>query len=543
MLGVLLLAACEDSGLSGGEYTVVVQVGEEQTVYTYDRQVTIGQFLQEKNIRFGDPDQINYPTNSQIKDGMKIKITRVTERTDCEEIVLPYETEMRRTQGLRPGETQLGQPGANGIGKVCYLVTEHNGVEVSRGEIKPRPNPIATPRPEIIYIGSEPMETLVPIKGVLAYISGGQAWVIRGNTANARSLTLDGRLDGRVFELSADGRRLLYTRRSTADDADPNFSNELWVIMDTTADVAKPVQLIPEDVRVAQWVPGRTAPTVSYSTATAKPDGTGWNAYNDLYLMQLEADDGTVVDIEELISPNALGIYADWGRRFEWSLDGSQLAWANANSVGLVNLEGGDTVFEQLLSFTEFETSFSRSWVWVPTLSWSEDGFLITTVHGPPFGTESPQDSIVFDLAVVNPASGLQVNPFTPQYPDFEASGLWANPVYSPMFEGPDGDPTYYVAYFQAREPYNSPSSEYDIVLADSDGSNPRVLFPGPDRPGLRGQDLARQDVVNSIAWSPDASKIAMIYQDNLWIVDVQTGVDYQITNDGQASRPRWMGD
>jgi len=73
-------------------------------------------------------------------------------------------------------------------------------------------------------------------------------------------------------------------------------------------------------------------------------------------------------------------------------------------------------------------------------------------------------------------------------------------------------------------------------VVADRDGSNARVVFPGAERPGLR------PDPEDGIAWSPSARQIALIYQGNLWVIDVKTGQAYQITSDGQASRPRWSG-
>src|SRR5690606_7013017 len=102
--------------------------------------------------------------------------------------------------------------------------------------------------------------------------------------------------DGRVFDLSPDGRRLLYTV-STEDPADPEFSNELWAILDTSASVPQPVQLVPEDVRVAQWVPGQPTATVAYSTANPATEAPGWRAYNDLYVMQLDPETGEVLGV------------------------------------------------------------------------------------------------------------------------------------------------------------------------------------------------------------------------------------------------------
>ena len=526
---LILLSACGGTtGTSSQDFTITVDVDGGRTAYRYSKQVSVGKFLEDVGIVLGEYDEVNPLLQTQIRDGMRITITRVVHREECENQELPYETERQPTQGLQPGEEVLGQTGENGQLQVCYRIVEKDGVPVSRDKISEIV--IKEPRNEIIFVYSEPSETLIPIEGVLTFISGGQAWIIEGITTNQNPLTESGYLDGRVFDLSADGRQLLYTR-STPDEDDPPFSNELWAILDTKANFPQPVQLVPEDVRQAQWLPD--APyTVSYSTAKPRDDNIGWQAYNDLHLAQIDPDSGEMIpsSFEELIAPNALGSYAYWGRRFVWSPDGRYLAWANADSIGRVNLKTGE--FETLLTFPEyapFLERFQGATVWVPPLSWSEDGHLITVIHGPPYADEAPEDSIVFDVAVIDVENGLVVNPLFPQ------AGIWANPTYSPTFQAPDGNPTYRVAYFQAREPLNSPGTQYDLVVADRDGSNAQIVFPGPDRPGFRAPDPE-----DGIAWSPNGRQIAVIYQKNLWIIDLKTDQAYQITRDGMASRPRW---
>jgi hypothetical protein len=78
----------------------------------------------------------------------------------------------------------------------------------------------------------------------------------------------------------------------------------------------------------------------------------------------------------------------------------------------------------------------ARSVVWVPTLSWSDDGRLITTAHGKPYGAESPEESIIFNTAVLDVADGFQVDSLFPQ------SGIWTNPTYSPMVQDATGNPS-----------------------------------------------------------------------------------------------------
>lgn len=524
VLALLALGACQDAGPKSGEFTVTVDVDGHSYVYRYNKKISVGQFLEQVDITLNELDEVNPSMYTQLHDGIHITIARIVEEQDCHDETLPFELDTRPSQALAPGAQQLMQAGADGTVRVCDLVTKRDGVEIDRHES----SRVVTKEPvdEIIYVGSEPPDTLIPIEGVLTYLSGGQAMIIEGNTTALRPLTSDGYLDGRVFELSQNGRQLLYTR-STPDDADPDFANELWAILDTADQTPTPVRLVPNDVRDAQWVPGQRTYTVSYSTATPTTDGVGWRALNDLYLMQLDPESGEPIGLPELVVPgNALGIYAYWGRRYAWSPDGTQLAWANGDSVGVVDLETGE--YTTLLSFTDYTPLLARSSVWVPTLSWSDDGRLITMVHGAPYGDESPENSIVFDTAVVDPVSTLQVNPF------FEKTGIWTCPTYSPIVTGPDGTQTYYVAFFKARDPLNSLGTQYDLWVADSDGSNARIIFPSPDRTGFR------PDPEDGIAWSPKARQLAFIYQNNLWLYDFETGLAHPITSDGQASRPRW---
>ncbi len=524
LLCLLVITGCQNSDPKSDEFTVTVEVDGEHLAYRYNKHASVGQFLSEIGVTLGEYDEVNPLLQTQVRDRTRITITRVIKTDECENQTEPFTTQQQLVQGLKPGETKVGQTGENGITQVCYRVTLKDGAQTSRDEISRIS--IKDPRPEIIYVGSEPTGTLIPIEGVLTYVSNGQAMIIQGNTANLNPLTEDGYLDGRVFDLSQDGRQLLYTRR-TADENDPQFSNELWSILDTTAAFPQQVQLIPEDVRTAQWVPGQRTYTVSYSTANL--DGAGWRAYNDLYIMQLDPDTGEPLpnELKVIMSSNSLGSYSYWGRRFAWSPDGTYLAWANADSLGLVDLDKGE--FTTLLSFREYAPLLELSAVWIPTLSWSDDDHLVTIAHGPSYADEAPEDSVIFDMAVADVVNGFQVNPLIPQI------GIWANPAYSPVVQGADGNPSYSIAYLQARVALNSPGTQYDLWIADRDGSNAREVFPGEDRAGLRSPDPE-----DGIAWSPTARQIALIYQGNLWIVEVKTGQAYQITSDGQASRPRW---
>jgi hypothetical protein len=74
-------------------------------------------------------------------------------------------------------------------------------------------------------------------------------------------------------------------------------------------------------------------------------------------------------------------------------------------------------------------------------------------------------------------------------------------------------------------------------MVMDRDGSNRRALFPAEGASGLEPQ---------KVAWSPEPLKdssgfaLAVLYENNLWLVDSETGETWQITGDGLTSRVDW---
>jgi resuscitation-promoting factor RpfB len=103
----------------------------------------------------------------------------------------------------------------------------------------------------------------------------------------------------------------------------------------------------------------------------------------------------------------------------------------------------------------------------------------------------------------------------------------------------------YKIGYLQALFPEQSETSRYRLTVMDRDGSNRRSLFPPQDKPGMEPKQ-------NWGDWSPaplpegsaesDGSNYAMtvIYEGNLWIVNVHSGTAIQITGDGLTSRVLW---
>ncbi len=500
----------------------VVANGRELS-FRYTEPITVEQFLAEAEIEF-DPatDRVNPQLWTQIFDGIRITIVHVEEDEYCEDVTIPFERQIRPSENLDPGEEQPASAGKNGIEEICYRVHIENGIPGEPAEI--RRTIIEEAKPEIVFVGPSEEVEPVPVQGTLAYINNGNAWIIRGSSTRKRPLTFSGDLDNRVLSLSPDGRNLLIARETDTDTA---FGNQLWLINDTISDSTRPVSLIPQDVLYAEWVPEREN-TISYSTAEPRQAAPGWNALNDLWIMRIDTETGEQININEVLGGGTNGgLYSWWGRQYEWSPNGDRLAWIHADSIGLIDLEEKE-LEDPLVTYPVVDPQLGN-WSWRTRVSWSFDNdYLLTTVHGQPVGAESPENSFVFDVSVVA-VDGSLVAELVPR------AGIWSIPEYSPQVINDNSQfPKGYIAYLRAREWENNRNGDYDLVVADRDGSNARIIFPpSPQQPGLSAQ-------VGELAWSPDGRQIAFIYLGNVWIVDVESGVAHQLTVDGGASRPVW---
>jgi Tol biopolymer transport system component len=515
---ILILAAGLLSGCEGNTaQTIVISIvadGRERAVQQ-SSPITVGELLRQQEIDLGTLDEVNPPLFTQISDGMRITVARVQQTTECQNQEIPFREQRILNEGLRPGEERLGQAGQNGVEQVCYRITIRDGrqldpVETSR-------TLVTAAQDLVIYIGPTGELDPVPITGTLAYVSSGNAWVMRGSSTTKRPLTETGDIDERVFRLSPDGRALLFARMTPQSQRQTAF-NRLWLLADTTLDM-EPVALVPQNVLYADWVPGADN-TISYSTGEPRAAAPGWESYNDLLIMRVDPQTGDSIGLREVVERSQGGLYGWWGTQFQWSPDGSRLAWMRADAVGVVNLDTGDLT--PLISYPVFNTR--QSWSWRATVSWTQNAnLLLTTIHGDPIGSEPPESSPAFHVAAVDPAGSFGV-------PIVRNTGIWSQPRFSPTL--PDGSA--YIAYLRARDLSNSinETAAYDLVIADRDASNPRALFPQPDQAGLTA--------TASPTWSPDGAMIAFIYQGNLWVVDVASGVAHQLTLDGRASRPVW---
>ena len=503
-----LMAACQTQ-----PNQVFIEVDGRRQTLTTEAQ-TVRDALTEANIILESLDRVSPDLYTHLEPGVVIEVTRVVEDDETEREVIPFERQIVTNEALNPGETKIAQLGVNGEAEITIRVVYENGAEVSRREVSREV--VIEPQPEILVVGPEGELPAITIDGTIAYLANGNAWLMRDTSSGRRTLTTEGDLDGRVFDLSPDGRYLAYTRQLT-DEIDLPL-NELWLA--STAIINEPpVSLDIQGVLYAEWSPVISQSRLIYSTAERTSNPPGWQANNDLWLLTLprKASNSKPKSVE-LLPANTQGLYPWWGMNFAWSPDGQNLAYARADQIGIitVSLTQTLTVSDSLTILAEFTPLQTFSdWVWVPQLSWSTDGqFISAAIHGPSLTTEAPEDSQVFDLWLFS-ADGSVSAKIADQV------GMWANPVW-----GETG-----IAFGEAMNPLQSSTSRYTLQLIDRDGSNQRQIFPISSDTGVEFPEMA---------WSPLNESLLFIDNGDLYLMTSPGSPPRQLTQDSQASFPQW---
>ena len=479
----------------------------------------VEELLKEAGITLGNLDRVEPTLFTSLSKNDVVTVVRVREEFDTVQEVIPYERQTVRTELLPDGETRISQPGENGSKETTFRQLYEDNQPAGDPAIV-KTVILVQPVPEIMLVGAQSSFAPLQIQGRLAYLSGGNAWVMDSSTANRRTVITSGDLDGRVFSVSPNGDWLLFTRKSNLPTE--KEINTLWVV-NLTDPQAKSINLkVSNIVHFADFVPWLSN-TVAYSTVEPRNTAPGWQANNDLIFRKFSSS-GAVGQPAEVIASNTGGVYGWWGTNYIFSPDEKSIAYSRPDGIGLVNIS--ENSLSPLLDNVPLQTG--SDWTLIPGLTWGADSqSLFVVTHAPPPGLVKPEESPYFDITALSLANSTNVQMV-------EQSGMFAYPMSSPAEKGDDTS-SYKIAYLQAIFPDQSESSRYKLAIMDRDGSNRRVLFPPEGSAGLAPQTLV---------WSPQGEGqteyLGFIYQGNIWLVDVSTGEAHQITGDGLANKLAW---
>ena len=516
----LLIAGCRPPQIGQDDITVQVLADGKTRRITVPAGSTADQAIKAAGLELKEIDKSDPPLYTVLSQAAVITVTRVGEEFVTEETIIPFERQIARNETLPEGETRLVQPGVNGLRETTYRILLEDGVETSRTRVKVVDLREAVP--EIVMVGAQSAFAPLVITGKLVYLSGGNAWLMEGTTANRRPLVTSGDLDGRIFSLSPDGEWLMFSRKSTKPPEEE--INTLWAVS-LTKSSAKPFSLgIRNVVHSAVWTPSSKA--VAYTTVEPRLTAPGWQANNDVYKVTIGNDWASKP--QKVLEANSGGIYGWWGMELNYSPEGI-LGYARPDQIGLVDQQKNELT--PLLDITPLQTH--SDWAWVPGVVWGADSqTLFYVAHAAPPNLVSAEESPNFDLAATSTANKSTVHLI-------RQSGMFAYPSASSLtlLKTNDKEKSYQLAYLQAIFPEQSENSRYRLVVMDRDGSNRRELFPAPDAPGLQPQQ---------VVWAPQPLNgqvgdfISLIYQGNLWLIDSGNGQAFQVTGDGLIIRLDW---
>lgn len=512
----ILLASCS-AAISQTDVSmpVTIAVDGSNASIPVEPGLTVKSALEKGGIILSPLDRVSPDLDTLLISGQVITVTRVREEFEVVENTLPFERQTVKNETMPEGQTLLIQTGSNGLQQATYRMLFEDEVLVSRNVFKTEE--LFQARPEIIMIGVQAPFSAVQIPGKIAFLSGGNAWLMDGSSSHRQPLVTTGDLDGRVFTLSPKADWLLFSRKRIEDSQDS--INSLWVI-ETGREEAKPISLgIQNIVHHAAWVPDPNL-LITYSTVEPRSTAPGWQANNDLHLIYLTAR-GEISVHKELLEANTGGVYGWWGMNFSWSPFGDKVAFAQPDSVGVIDAEKGSVV--PLKPVTPLQTR--SDWAWVPSITWSRDGVLYTVNHAVSPTSPIAEQSPVFDLTAILPgSSGMVV-----LAPD---AGMFSSAYPSPR----SSDNRFLLAYLQAVFPDQSETSRYHLMVMDQDGSNRSRIFPLEGSTGIDPQQV----FWSPLPFSDQDHRLALVYQGNLWFVNPYSRHAQQITGDGLINRISW---
>ncbi|TCJ30392.1 resuscitation-promoting factor [Nocardioides jejuensis] len=162
-----------------------VKVGDEERKDYELAGVTVADVLDELSVKVDDNDIVKPKLDRQLKDGMKISVTKVRVVTkSIKGEVMPFGTVKHEDSSMFEGETKVITAGANGMRNVTYRLEFHNGELFSKKVVTQ--DVLDAPKDQVEKVGTKaaavPSYSGGPNWDAIAQCESGGNWHI--NTGN-----------------------------------------------------------------------------------------------------------------------------------------------------------------------------------------------------------------------------------------------------------------------------------------------------------------------------------------------------------------------
>jgi uncharacterized protein YabE (DUF348 family) len=102
------------------------------TLETRSQSATVGDALVDAGVTLAGLDYVIPPENANLRAGMSIRVVRVTEEVQAEQIVVPFETVYEASDALELDTRRVSQVGQDGVDQRVTRIRYEDGVEVRR---------------------------------------------------------------------------------------------------------------------------------------------------------------------------------------------------------------------------------------------------------------------------------------------------------------------------------------------------------------------------------------------------------------------------
>lgn len=525
LLGVMLLTGCFPEAR-----TERIKVRALRGAQVFEGEVLPGGTVRDALSSIGAvyevSDEVRPGLNRLVNEDTEIQITIIDSEDVTSDETIPFESQLIRSETVAEGETYILQRGKSGAARVTKRRVLADGVLRSESIVSRVVLEMSIP--EILMVGVKSDLAPIRIPGKIVYLANGNLWLMRETTGSRQMIYAGGDADGRILDLSDNGRFLLFSRQGRQADE----INTLWM-MDVDNWVEAPISLrVSNVIHFAKWLPGETL-RVLYSSVTVVDDAPGWRANNDLKL-RMVSESGMLIHEETVYEPADAeesdtdasapnGRDTDWwGTEFELASDGRSVIAVHGNRIDWIDRMSGTV--QPLLRIQPYGRARS-DWAWLPGVSLSADGkTLVFTYQGDISGARSTFDPSDFNIGKYDFESGSTA-------PLVLKTGLFTAPTLSPRF----ADGTSCLAFLTAVNPLQSETSRYRVAVSDLEGRDVRIVYPQDETLGIEPQQL-----VWAPTDDPGASRLAFLDDGNIWLVNPFTGIYNQITIDRSVEQIIW---